>query len=456
MKLRNLAIVAGAAALAMGLSACGGGGGGAATTTTQPPAAPSTTAAPPAATPAETSTTTAPPAAEQVTMELWHNGTGDKGPAFWEAAVAAFEKDNPNVKINITIVQNEDFDGKLQTAMAGGTTPDIFLQRGGGKLADQVAAGQVKDITDSIDATVKSQIGGGFSVGSLGGKIYTMPMSMQPEGFWYSGDLFTAASVDAASITTLDGLAEASTKLQGTGVAGIALGAKDAWPAAHWFYQLALRQCSQDTIQNLATTGNFDDPCWLAALQSLKDFADKKPFNEGFLTTAAQQGAGSSAGMVANHQAGMELMGAWNVGVIGGLTPDGENLPDLGFFPFPAVDGGKGDQSAMMAGSDGWSCSAKAPKECVDFLNFLGTKEQQEAYGTAFSTIPANSTASGVVTDPALKAAATALGNSAYTVLWIDSALGQDTGNAVNAAVVALLAGQADPAAALDQMQKAF
>ena len=71
--------------------------------------------------------------AAPVTMTLWHNATGDKGPAYWEAAVAAFEQANPNVTINITIVQNEDFDGKLQSAMAAGTTPDIFLQRGGGQ-----------------------------------------------------------------------------------------------------------------------------------------------------------------------------------------------------------------------------------------------------------------------------------------------------------------------------------
>ncbi len=390
-------------------------------------------------------------------MQLWHNGTGDKGPAFWEKAVADFKAKNPNVTIKITIVQNEDFDGKLQTAMAGGTTPDIFLQRGGGKLKDQVMAGQVADITDAIDPTVKEQIGGGFSTDTFDGKIYAMPTSIQPEGFWYNEDLFKKAGVDATSIKDMPSLSAAVKKLQDSGVAAIALGAKDAWPAAHWFYQFALRQCSQDTIANLATSQNMDDPCWQAALQSLSDFAATKPFNDGFLTTSAQQGAGSSAGMVANGKAAMELMGGWNPGVIGGLTPDKQNLPSLRFFPFPSVEGGKGDPSALMAGSDAWSCSAKAPQPaCTDFLNFLGQTEQQEAYGTAFSTIPANTTAAGVVTDPAQKAAAEALGKAAYTVLWIDSALGQDTGNAINAAVVDLLAGKADPAAAVAAMKKAF
>ncbi|MDR0285338.1 MAG: extracellular solute-binding protein [Propionibacteriaceae bacterium] len=389
-------------------------------------------------------------------MELWHNGTGEKGPAVFEKAVSDFEAAHSNVKINITIVQNEDFDGKLQTAMAGGTTPDIFLQRGGGKLNDQVKADQVMDITSLIDPQVKSEIGGNWALETLDSKIYAVPMSLQPEGFWYSGNLFKDAGVDAKSITDMTSLSAAVDKLKASSKSAISLGGKDAWPAAHWFYQFALRQCSKDVIQGLVGAQNFDDPCWLAALQSLADFAKTEPFNSGFLTTAAQQGAGSSAGMVANYQAAMELMGAWEVGVIGGLTPDKKNLPDLGFFPFPKVDGGKGDQAAMMAGADAYSCSIKAPKECADFLNFLGAKAQQEGFSEAFSQIPANSTASGKVTDPALKAAADALAKSPYTVLWIDSALGQDTGNAVNAAVVALLAGSADPAAALAQMQKAF
>ena len=59
----------------------------------------------------------------------------------------------------------------------------------------------------------------------------------------------------------------------------------------------------------------FNDPCWTKAGKDLKTF-EGKPFNDGFLTTSAQQGAGSSAGLVANHKAAMELMGAWDPGVI--------------------------------------------------------------------------------------------------------------------------------------------
>ena len=83
-----------------------------------------------------------------VTMTFWHNSTTGPGKAFWDDTVAAFEEANPGVTIEIQSIQNEDMDGKLQTALNSGDAPDIFMARGGGKIADVVAAGQVMDLTE--------------------------------------------------------------------------------------------------------------------------------------------------------------------------------------------------------------------------------------------------------------------------------------------------------------------
>ena len=61
-------------------------------------------------------------------------------------------------------------------------------------------------------------------------------------------------------------------------------------------------------------------------------------------------------------------LGNWDPGVIASLTPDQKALPDLGWFPFPAVTGGQGDPTAIMGGSDGYSLSKNAPKEAFGFL----------------------------------------------------------------------------------------
>jgi raffinose/stachyose/melibiose transport system substrate-binding protein len=378
-----------------------------------------------------------------VTMTFWHNSTTGPGKAYWDATVADFEKANPGVKIKAQSIQNEEMDGKLQTALNSGDAPDIFMARGGGKLADVVAAGQAMDITEAVDENTKAAVPEGvLSAFSIDGKVYGMPTAVLPGGIYYSGDLFAQAGVEGTP-TTIDELGSAVTKLKGAGIDPIAVGAKDAWPAAHWYYFFAVRACSQDTLNKAAETMKFDDPCWLEAGENLQKFVDTEPFNNGFLTTSAQQGAGSSAGLIANHKAAMELMGAWDPGVIASLTPDEKPLADLGWFPFPEVDGGKGEPGAMMGGVDGFTCSAQAPKkECTAFLNFFMQKEYQEGYAEAFQTIPANQDAQDVVKDPALLSIIESYNKAPYVTVWLDTLFGQNVGNALNKGVVDMFAGQ--------------
>ena len=380
---------------------------------------------------------------DTVALTFWQNSTTGEGKAYWEKTIAEFEAANPKVTIEMQSVQNEEMDGKLQTALNSGDAPDIFMARGGGKLADVVAAGQAMDITDSIDDVTKAAVPEGvLSAFAVDGKIYGMPTAVLPGGIFYSKDLFAEAGIDAVP-TTLDELDAAVDKLKATGVAPIAVGAKDAWPAAHWYYFFAQRACSQDAMNEAAKTKTFDDSCWLQASENMQTFVKTEPFNQGFLTTSAQQGAGSSAGLLANHEAAMELMGAWNPGVIASLTPDQKPLPDLGWFPFPEVTGGDGTPGAMMGGVDGFTCSAQAPKqECTDFLNFFMQKQQQEGYANAFHTLPANTEAQGVVSDSALQSILAAYNDAPYVTVWLDTLFGQNVGTALNTGVVDMLAGK--------------
>lgn len=388
-------------------------------------------------------------------MVFWHNSTTGDGKAYWEETVAAFEEANPGVSIEIQSIQNEDMDGRLQTAVNSGDMPDIFMARGGGKLADVVAAGAVRDITGLVAPEVAEDYGDGvFSAFTVDGAIYGMPVAVLPGGIFYSQDAFAEAGLDAAP-ADLGELDEAVAALDASGIEPVALGAQDAWPAAHWYYFFALRECSQEVMESIATTLDFSDGCWLAAGEDLAAFAETQPFNDGFLTTPAQQGAGSSAGLIANRQAAMELMGGWNVGVIGSLTPDQQPLPDLGWFPFPAVEGGAGSPTAMMGGVDGYACSNDAPAACEDFLNFIASQAAQEAYAEAFDTIPASGAAQGAVTDPALAPLVEAYGSADYVVVWLDTLLGQNIGNALNTSVVELLAGSGSAQGIVDAVTSA-
>ncbi len=393
--------------------------------------------------------------ADDNTITFWHNATSGEGKQYWEDLAADFEKEHAGVKVEIQAIQNEDFGGKLATAMQDFKSgPDVYMWLGGAKTKDMVDAGQAMDLTDKLSDNVKDNMAASLPSGTYDGKVYGIPVTVQPGGIWYSKDLFAQAGMDEVP-TTFSELKDAVQKLKSSGIAPIALGGKDAWPAAHWYYWLSLRECSTSAYAKGVNDKDFSDSCWTKAGEDLQELVDMDAFNEGFLTTTAQQGANSSAGLLANHKAAMELMGTWEPGVIKDLTPDKQPLSDLGYFAFPEVEGGQGKAGALMGAATGFSVNPEAPQAAVDFVNFMGEKKAQEGYATAFSTIPANVEAYDAVTDENLKAIIQALENSDDMQLWMDTALGGNIGNALNAGVVNMLSGQGTPADIVQTMEDA-
>jgi raffinose/stachyose/melibiose transport system substrate-binding protein len=385
----------------------------------------------------------------QVTVTLWQVSTTGPGQQYFLDAAKAYHALHPNVTVKVQTIQNEDLDGKLQTALNSNSAPDIFLQRGGGKMQAMINAGELQPLT--LTSADQANVGSAALASvTVGGQVYAMPVDTQPEGIYYSKTLFQQAGITSTP-TTMAELEADVTKLKATNVAPIAVGAKDAWPAAHWYYNFALRECSQSTMATAAKSLTFTDPCWTKAANDLAAFIKVNPFEKGFLTTSSQQGAGSSAGMLANHKAAMELMGSWDPGVIASLTPNQQPLPDLGWFPFPAVSGGQGDPTALMGGNDAYSLSKNAPKEAFGFLEFLLTKDQQEAYAKALQAIPVNQQAQGVVTASYNISALQAFNKAAYSMQYLDTQFGQNVGNAMNTSVVNLMAGTGSAADIVSQ-----
>lgn len=388
-------------------------------------------------------------------MTLWTNATTGPGTTYFKNAIAAFDKANPGTTIKMQVIQNEDYDGKLQTALQAGkgSAPDILFQRGGGKMLAMAQANQLAPLTVSADA--KSSISAGtFAIDQANGKTYAMPLDITPEGIWYSKDLFKKAGITSTPTTIADLTADAA-KLKAAGTP-LAVGGKDGWPAGHWYYMFAVRDCTQDALNSAATSHKLSDPCFLQAAKDLGTFNATSPYEPDAFNISAQGSAASTAGLLANHKVAAELQGAWEPGVVGSLTPNKKALPDLGFFPFPSVPGAKGDPSAIMEGADSYSCSAWAPEPaCSNFLNFLATPAQQKLYATAFQVIPANTTVQSA-SDPATAAALQAAKNAKYSVLFLDTLFGEDIGNDLNTAVVNFMTGKTtDPQSIIDAVNNA-
>jgi raffinose/stachyose/melibiose transport system substrate-binding protein len=392
---------------------------------------------------------------QNVTLKWWHNGTGEPLLGLWQSVADDFMKAHPGVKVEVSAVQNEELQKtKIPVALQSGNPPDLFQQWGGGELAGQVEAGKVLDISDKVTEEL-GLIGGSAAGWQVEGKTYGLPFSLGVEGFWYNKALFAKAGITAppANLTEFN---DDVAKLKAKNIVPVVVGAKDQWPAAHYWYNLALRNCSVDTMKKAGVDFTFTDPCFVKAGEDLQKFIASDPFQKGYLGTSAQQGATSSAGMLANGKAAMELMGHWNPGVMGGLTEDGKGLgDDLGWFPFPAVEGSAGDPAAALGGGDGFSCSYKAPPQCVDLLKYISSVEVQKKFAESNSGLPVTKGSESGVTDPNMKTLLEFRNKASYVQLWLDVAYGQAIGGALNEAVGQLFAKKGSPQEVVDAMTTA-
>ncbi|MEN9937252.1 MAG: hypothetical protein RLZZ387_3831 [Chloroflexota bacterium] len=441
------------------ISACGGAAApsptaapaaeGAATEAT---AAPAAEGAATEATAAEAPTPVPVPTASSSTVGTgstkivwWHISTQEDQRANWDKLANEYVAANPDVSIEITVLENEAFKAKLATAMQSGSPPDIFQTWGGGVLKQYADAGLVQELTPALQ---ENGWGESFQAGPLGlftfeGKTYGVPWNAGMIGFWYNKAHFEKAGISAPPQTWTEFLG-AVQKLKDAGITPIALGEGDKWPGHFYWVYLATRIGGREAFENAySREGSFTDPAFVEAGARLKELVDLQPFQTGFL------GATYSDHQVvmANGQAAMELMGHWAPGTNRGVAENVEEYnANLGWFPFPTVDGGAGDPSDALGGGDGFAIGKNASPAAIDFIRFLTSVENQTAMAQAGIAVPPTvKGAEAGLEDPLIKEVASNLAQAKYYQLYYDQYLPPAVGQAVNDSTQELFAGTALP-----------
>jgi raffinose/stachyose/melibiose transport system substrate-binding protein len=381
---------------------------------------------------------------DNVTLVWWHNATQGEGLKLWTSVAKEFHKLHPNVTIKAVPLQNEQFQTKIPIALQSSNPPDVFQNWGGGQLVDQVKAHKVANLTKYVKGWIKS-IGGSAAGWQVNGQQYAIPYNVGVVGFWYNKELFSKAGISSPPKTWPQFLAVIE-KLKGAGITPISIGSKDRWPDAFYWDYLAVKLCSKSTIQRSAVTYNFSDPCWTKAGQYVQQLLDAKPFQDGFLATPAQQVPTSSAGLLANGKAAMELQGHWNPGVMQPLTPDNKIPSFLGWFPFPDVPGSKAAPGSLLGGGDGFACSWKAPEPaCAQFLSYIDGASVQRRVGSTSFGLPVRKGTESSVKDPNLSTVLKFRSSSPFIQLYLDIAYSQAIGQALDSAIADQFAGQSSP-----------
>ena len=447
MNLVSKRLLVGAALIALAVGACSSA---AATPTAAPTATPA-----PGATPApETAAPSVTPA--PVTFTWWHITTGDPGKAIFQGIADAYTAGHPWVTIKITVLENEAFKTKLDTSLQSGDVPDLFQSWGGGKMAEQADAGDLKDITSAISDWASTVNAGAMSVYAYNGKQYGVPWDMGMIGFWYNKDAFTKAGISAPPTTWTDFLTDVQ-KLKTAGYAPLAIAGKDMWPSMHLWTYLILRQAGYDALQQMIQSKNWNTDACTAAGNMVLDLNKLNPYQDGYKSATYD----NEAAAVGNGKAAMELMGQWAPGVEANDSTTKKGLGDaLGWFPFPGVDGGKGDPNDGVGGGNGIAVGKNAPDAAVDFLKFFSSVynaqkiDNPDQNGNALGLSPVQGVDTTVL--PAtLQQVVAGRDKATHIQLYLDQATSSAMGTAINQATVALFLGASTPQQVCQQITDA-
>lgn len=133
-----------------------------------------------------------------------------------KSAIASFEAQNPNIKVEMEFVDNENYTAKLNTLMAAGDAPNV-AQMNGYLSAEYGQKGELLDMTPYLtDIDMDDVLP--EAVYEYDGKIYGLNFGVECLMVFYNKDLFEAAgietpSADAKNPWTWEEYVEAAKKL---------------------------------------------------------------------------------------------------------------------------------------------------------------------------------------------------------------------------------------------------
>lgn len=135
---------------------------------------------------------------EQITIEFWSGPTyknvegvdSEEFGDFEKAKIAEFQKEHPNITINFQIVPWDGIKQKMTVAITGDNHPDIILDSLERRLLKYVNTGKMEPIDDFIENDKSDFQEGMIEPLSFDGKLYGIPISMNPEYVFLNKTIF--------------------------------------------------------------------------------------------------------------------------------------------------------------------------------------------------------------------------------------------------------------------------
>jgi multiple sugar transport system substrate-binding protein len=367
------------------------------------------------------------------TLTVW--AMGNEGTKLTVLA-DAFTKANPGVKVNVTPVDWGQAVTKLQTAIAGGTTPDVS-QMGTDMMGQFGAGGTFDAVPADIDPTGFFQ--SAWNTNMVDGAVVGVPWYVETRLLYYRKDIAEKAGIMAPPATwdDLKAMAKAM-KEKGGAKWGISLGTKN------WQEYFPFLWSNGGDVVDASGNPALNSPQAVEALTFYDSF-----FTEGLTPKSVPEGFDITPAFVKGDNP-MFFSGPWHLGLIkdaGGA----DFTSKWAIAPMPK----KVTATSFVGGSNMVVFKATKNHDAAwAFVKFVSDPKTQALWYKTVTDLPAVQSAwqePDVAADPNVKLFGDQLKDTKAQPV---SATWSELSSAINDVLEKMTTGGLDPKAAADQMQQ--
>lgn len=265
--------------------------------------------------------------------------------------VEEWEKAHPEVTVTQQVMAQSDYATKIQAQAAVNEMPDVFMVKGSWieNFVDNDIIAPIDDYLAEYEYKDNFREGV-FDAATKDGKIYGVPNQLSITSVvYYNEELWKSIGYDSFP-DNWDDIFAAAEKFNEQGIATIALGNNEKWPAESCILStLGDRYTGSEWTKNIIARNDnakFTDESFVAALARLQELAVKGVFNPDFNTITETQGVeyysqGKAASVVSGH---------WSVFSIPSFAGE-EILNNTKVAVLPSIDG---SEAGSISGGCGW------------------------------------------------------------------------------------------------------
>ncbi|MEI7030854.1 extracellular solute-binding protein [Streptomyces pratensis] len=321
-----------------------------------------------------------------VTLKLvaadYGTGPANTSEKYWSGVAAGFEKENPGIKVEVSVLHWKDVDREVGEMVEAGRAPDIAQI---GAYADYATDGKLYTADETLAIRTAANFLPSLSdAGKIDGIQYGLPFVASTRLLFYNEKLFAQSGLDAPE--TWDDIRSAATALKAEGV---------TYPFA---LPLGQEEAQAETLMWLLSGGGgYTDDVGAYDIDSAANIATFRWLREDLvgkgLTGPVEPGK-------LDREKAFEAFADGEVGMLNGhptLLDEAEAKGvKVGMVPLPGVDG-------PMKGSMGvadWMMGFKENghrKEIGAFLDYAYSDENVLAFADEYDLLPVTGSAAAVM-----------------------------------------------------------